>query len=70
MAPPKPIQGIWNLPSIPEPLKRRSPHFSRDKKPTDFASANEAAAQGRTAKSAKKHRAMRLRLRVALYSRR
>ena len=35
MAPPKPIQGIWNVPSIPEPTKGRTLHLLRNKKPTD-----------------------------------
>lgn len=35
MAPPKPIQGIWNVPSIPEPTKGRALHLLRNKKPTD-----------------------------------
>lgn len=48
MAPPKPIQGIWNLPSIPEPTKGRALHLLRNKKPTDSprpAKANHGASE-------------------------
>ena len=48
MAPPKPIQGIWNVPSIPEPTKGRALHLLRNKKPTDSprpAKANHGASE-------------------------
>ena len=41
MAPPKPIQGIWNLPSIPKPAKGRSPSPSAQQKTHGLSAPSE-----------------------------